>query len=72
MRGSLSSNTKFHIYVDVVTEHFYFMIVGIKVSILMRTKNGPMVQFAFKKEFYLQIPLHNYLYFACTIYTDFC
>lgn len=33
MRGSLSSNTKFHIYVDVVTEHFYFMIVGIKVSI---------------------------------------
>lgn len=33
MRGNLSSNTKFHIYVDVVTENFYFMIVGIKVSI---------------------------------------
>lgn len=71
-RKSFFKYTKFHIYVDVVTENFYFMIVGIKVSIWMRTKNGPMVQFAFKKEFYFQIPLHNYLYFPCTIYTDFC
>lgn len=50
MRGNLSSNKKVSYYVDVVIEHFYIMIVGIKVSIWMR-KNGPIVQFAFKKEF---------------------
>lgn len=43
MWGSFFLNIKFYIYVDVVIENFYFMIVGIKVFIWMWIKNGFMV-----------------------------